>query len=80
MKKSIKAFPRLPLEKFGWQWFSIKHNIFSEGGDFLRIIAIALFFFFYPFFNTSNCKDILEHLQNVSHENKIIFLFENPPK
>ena len=49
-EKSIKAFPRLPLEiLFVWQWFSIKYYIFSEGGDFLRIIAIALFHFTFLF-------------------------------
>ena len=40
-EKVLNSFPRLPLELFVWQWFSIKY-IFSERGDFLRIIAIAL--------------------------------------
>ena len=43
-EKVLNSFPRLHFEIFAWQWFSIKY-IFSERGDFLRIIAIALFLY-----------------------------------
>ena len=43
-KKVIQSFPRLHLVIFLWQWFSMKYVYFSETGDFLRNIAIALFF------------------------------------
>ena len=39
----IKKVTGIPLEIFVW-WFSMKY-IFSEGGDFLRIISTALFSF-----------------------------------
>ena len=45
MPKIWKPFLRLPLEIFVSQWFSIKY-LFSEGGDFLRMITIALLFMF----------------------------------
>ena len=46
LEKVLNSFPRLHLEIFAWQWFSIKY-IFSERRDFLRIIAIALLLLFF---------------------------------
>ena len=45
MKKVVKSFPRLPFEIFVLlnEFLCNTKYIFSEGGDFMRIIAIDLF-------------------------------------
>ena len=83
-EKVLNSFPRLHLEIFAWQWFSIKYNIFSEGGDFLRIIAIALYNISYifnlyviqgflSFFLKSFCKMVSNFEKSKRVKNMIVF-------